>query len=74
MWDYTIYDFQCPYCREEYARTIGSGFTYKYKGKAYDWFKCPYCKEEFLGRYHEGVFIEMPEDKSELKECGVWMS
>ena len=31
MWDYTIYDFKCPYCEHEYRRTVGSGYTYKYK-------------------------------------------
>ena len=74
MWDYTIYNFKCPYCGHEYGRTVGSGYTYKYKDKAYDWYKCPNCEEEFLGRYHEGVFIKMPENKSELEDYGVWMS
>lgn len=58
----------------EYGRTVGHGFTYKYKDETYDWYKCPNCGEEFLGKCYEGVFIKMPEDKSELQECGVWMS
>lgn len=74
MWDYTIYDFKCPYCGHEYGRTVGAGHTYKYKGDFYDLYKCPNCREDFMGKIHDGIFIKMPEDKSELKDYCVWMS
>lgn len=74
MWDFTLYKFKCPYCGHEYERTVGSGYSYDYKDDTYDEYVCPDCKKEFLGKYIEGVFVKMPEDKSELRYAGVWMS
>lgn len=74
MWDYTEYNFKCPYCGHEYKQTVGGGNTYEYKEDFYDWYRCPNCEKDFLGKYREGVFVKMPEDKNELKTAGVWMS
>lgn len=74
MWDYTLYEFECPYCGHKYERTVGAGNTYKYKNSLYDLYTCPSCKKEFLGKYHSGVFIKMPENKCELKSYGAWIS
>lgn len=78
MWDYTLYDFKCPYCGHEYARTSGRGHNYEYKGEVYSSaLNCPKCGKEYLyGKAEKGEpkFIKMPEDDSELKLHSVWMS
>lgn len=74
MWDFTEYEFKCPYCGQEWKRVVGSGNTCEYKGERYDFYTCPKCNEVFLGKHYDGIYIKKPEDESELKNHGAWMS
>lgn len=79
MFDYTMYEFKCPYCGFEYATTVGHGMDYKYKDKIYSAvvYPCPNCAKDFLyGHEEDGEdkFIKMPEDGNELEFYSCWMS
>ena len=58
MWDYTLYDFKCPYCGHEYARTSGRGHNYEYKGEIYS--SALYCPKCGKGKF---VPLEIWKDK-----------
>lgn len=78
MFNYTLYDFKCPYCGHEYSTTVGDGWNYEYRGEIYSSARnCPKCGEEYLyGKVEKGEdeFIKMPEDRKELKFHSYWIS
>lgn len=79
MFDYTLYDFKCPYCRHKFSNTVGSGTNFIYKGEIYSAVEspCPNCGKMFLyGKVEKGEsdFIKMPKDLRELTFHSSWMS
>ena len=78
MWDFTEYDYKCPYCEHEYKGAKHGGFSYKWKGKKYysTENRCPKCGADFLYgdiKAGEDKFIKMP-PKQELEYDGCWMT